>query len=87
MRVYTQPSVGYLSYCYNKNRDDNNYHLLNITVFYSYYKIWLDVWQDYRNNGANTNATIVISFINIFMEGPAVSLNGSPTVSPTTAAL
>ena len=32
------------------------------------------------NNGANTNATIVISLINIFNEGPDVSLYGSPTV-------
>ena len=37
--------------------------------------------------GANTNETIVISFIRIFIEGPEVSLNGSPTVSPTTPAL
>lgn len=40
-----------------------------------------------RNNGANTNDTIVINLIRIFMDGPDVSLNGSPTVSPTTAAL
>ena len=39
------------------------------------------------NNGANTTATIVISLINILIEGPEVSLKGSPTVSPTTAAL
>ena len=40
-----------------------------------------------RNNGANTSDTIVINLIRIFMDGPEVSLNGSPTVSPTTAAL
>ena len=39
-----------------------------------------------RNNGANTNDTIVISLIRILIEGPDVSLNGSPTVSPTTDA-
>ena len=38
-------------------------------------------------SGANTNETIVISLINIFIDGPDVSLNGSPTVSPTTPAL
>ena len=32
-------------------------------------------------------ATILISFIKIFKLGPEVSLNGSPTVSPTTVAL
>ena len=40
-----------------------------------------------RNNGANTKDTIVINLIKILMDGPEVSLNGSPTVSPTTAAL
>jgi len=39
------------------------------------------------NNGANTNDTIVINLIKILIDGPEVSLNGSPTVSPTTAAL
>ena len=38
------------------------------------------------NNGANTSDTTVISLIRILMDGPDVSLNGSPTVSPTTAA-
>ncbi len=37
--------------------------------------------------GANTNETIDISLIRIFMDGPEVSLNGSPTVSPVTEAL
>ncbi len=41
---------------------------------------------DYMNMGANTNATIVINFIKMFKEGPEVSLKGSPTVSPLTAA-
>ena len=40
-----------------------------------------------RNKGVNTTATIVINLIKILIEGPEVSLNGSPTVSPTTAAL
>ena len=39
------------------------------------------------NSGANTTDTIVISLIRMLMDGPEVSLNGSPTVSPTTAAL
>ena len=33
-----------------------------------------------------TKLTIAITLIRIFIEGPEVSLNGSPTVSPTTAA-
>ena len=36
---------------------------------------------------ANTTETIVINFKSIFREGPAVSLKGSPIVSPTTDAL
>jgi len=36
---------------------------------------------------ANTNDRIAINFMTIFNAGPDVSLSGSPTVSPTTAAL
>ena len=39
------------------------------------------------NKGTNTKDTIVISLSKILMLGPLVSLKGSPTVSPTTAAL
>ena len=39
------------------------------------------------NIGANTKATIDINFSSMFRDGPEVSLKGSPTVSPTTAAL
>ena len=38
------------------------------------------------NRGANTTATMVMSLIRMLMEGPEVSLKGSPTVSPITAA-
>jgi len=41
----------------------------------------------YKNNGASTSVTVASSLINTCRDGPAVSLNGSPTVSPTTAAL
>ncbi len=44
----------------------------------------------YRNlmkRGRNTSDTMDISFISMFSDGPDVSLHGSPTVSPTTAAL
>src|SRR5690554_1557264 len=37
--------------------------------------------------GAMIKETMDINLINIFMEGPEVSLNGSPTVSPVTDAL
>src|SRR5688572_31501883 len=43
--------------------------------------------QPPTNQGARTSATTLMSFIRMFIEGPEVSLNGSPTVSPTTAAL
>ena len=36
--------------------------------------------------GAKTSDTMAISLIKMLSEGPAVSLKGSPTVSPTTAA-
>jgi len=38
-------------------------------------------------SAANSEATSDITVIIVFSEGPAVSLNGSPTVSPITAAL
>lgn len=38
-------------------------------------------------SGANTSVIVESSLIKTCSEGPAVSLNGSPTVSPTTAAL
>ena len=37
--------------------------------------------------GANTRDTTAISLMRMFIDGPDVSLNGSPTVSPTTEAL
>jgi hypothetical protein len=39
------------------------------------------------NFEAKINDNIDINFINIFKAGPDVSFKGSPTVSPTTAAL
>lgn len=41
----------------------------------------------YTNKGANTNVIVANNLISTCKLGPAVSLNGSPTVSPTTAAL
>jgi hypothetical protein len=38
------------------------------------------------NNGAKTKAVVDIVVIMTCSEGPAVSLNGSPTVSPVIAA-
>src|SRR5262245_48169322 len=41
----------------------------------------------YVNSGDASSDAMLISLIRMLIEGPAVSLNGSPTVSPTTAAL
>src|SRR5712691_10469352 len=41
----------------------------------------------HTNSGASTSVTVLSSLISTCSDGPAVSLNGSPTVSPTTAAL
>jgi hypothetical protein len=38
------------------------------------------------NKGAITKLTMAITFIRMFIDGPEVSLKGSPTVSPTTVA-
>ena len=50
-------------------------------IFSDFYNIPFNV-----NRGAITKLTIAITLIRIFIEGPEVSLNGSPTVSPTTTA-
>jgi|GEM_PF-2595638 len=44
-------------------------------------------FETYTRNGAITRETTAISLSRILRDGPEVSLNGSPTVSPTTAAL
>ncbi len=41
----------------------------------------------YTSKVARIKETTDINFIKMLIEGPEVSLNGSPTVSPTTAAL
>ena len=41
----------------------------------------------YTNAEAKISDTIVITLMRMFIAGPDVSLNGSPTVSPTTPAL
>ena len=38
------------------------------------------------SNGAMTRLTMAITLMRMFIEGPDVSLKGSPTVSPTTVA-
>jgi len=43
--------------------------------------------QDYINSGASTSVIVLSSLTSTCSDGPAVSLNGSPTVSPTTEAL
>jgi len=40
-----------------------------------------------ENRGTKTKVIVERSLIRMWMEGPAVSLQGSPTVSPVTAAL
>ena len=46
-----------------------------------------EIWRGYTNKGAKTSVIVLKSLISTCRLGPAVSLKGSPTVSPTTAAL
>lgn len=55
--------------------------LIDKPLNYFYEKEYLTI------SDAKTMEAIESSLIRILMEGPAVSLKGSPTVSPTTAAL
>ena len=47
---------------------------------------WI-IGENLTITGVNTTATILMSFTRMFSDGPEVSLQGSPTVSPMTAAL
>ena len=67
-------------------RDICTHHFGTDTSFHFYASSYNNPPID-RNNGANTSDTTVINLIRMLIEGPDVSLNGSPTVSPTTAAL
>lgn len=56
-------------------------------IYSNYFIKFITIPPNSAITGPNTSETTVISLINMFIEGPEVSLNGSPTVSPTTAAL
>ena len=47
---------------------------------------WI-IGENLTITGVNTTATMLMSFTRMFSDGPDVSLQGSPTVSPMTAAL
>ena len=70
-----------------KKRPDNSARAFNI-----FYKIAKSLFgfgysvYSYKK-GAITKATTDINFNRMLRDGPEVSLNGSPTVSPTTVAL
>ena len=64
---------------------------LNFKTFYSNLLLQLIYTSQTGWTEANllpkTSDIMAISFIKILIDGPDVSLRGSPTVSPTTAAL
>ena len=45
----------------------------------------LDNLHHHTSNGTITNVIVDTNFISMWIDGPAVSLHGSPTVSPVTA--
>ena len=55
-------------------------------VFFAIFFLSLYIFY-VTSSGAITRATTEINFSRMFSDGPEVSLKGSPTVSPTTAAL
>ena len=61
----------------------------NETILYTYisqYTSFPQLWMS-MNLLPKTRDMIAINFIRMFRDGPDVSFKGSPTVSPTTAAL
>jgi len=81
LRTKVQSHLNLVGYFSLKNKEPSILRLkalfLSYVVFYYYAAI----------NGAITSATTDINFNKMFSDGPEVSLNGSPTVSPTTVAL
>ncbi len=76
-----------LNECKNRTKSVTflNFFALNFQPFslvFVFYKRWNDTVSP-----AITIDTILISLMSILRDGPEVSLNGSPTVSPTTVAL
>lgn len=61
-------------------------HLENIKLSRVNPQLVYSKWND-TVKPAITIETILINLIRMFKDGPDVSLNGSPTVSPTTVAL
>ena len=47
--------------------------------------IKIEVTKDHTTTGTMTSVIVDTNLIKIWIEGPAVSLQGSPTVSPVTA--
>ncbi len=67
---------------YSKHKNTRHFSMTGILFLLYYYKI-----EKFTTIAANTMETMERSFIRMLIAGPEVSLNGSPTVSPTTAAL
>ena len=58
-----------------------------LSLSHSMYVLLLHIVSYALRTGARTSAIMDMSLMRIFNAGPDVSLNGSPTVSPVTAAL
>src|SRR5512142_1406247 len=74
------------------NQDYKHQHISYQSIFYFIHQqlsslgIIKATPLPYTNSGASTSVTVASSLTSTCSDGPTVSLNGSPTVSPTTAA-
>ena len=85
---WCRPSLGentYVKKTASTQKPSDTHAPEGFVVFYDYQKIPSPPMA--AISPANTMETMDSSLIRMLTEGPAVSLKGSPTVSPTTAAL
>ena len=87
-----RPLIGLILIC-SRIFNIRNISLLDFKGLIIFIHITLITYNTYNSeptfnkSGANTKETMVINLIKMLIDGPEVSLNGSPTVSPTTDAL
>lgn len=80
MQYNTSRGIKYLFASEIANHNKTHLHIFFIVYFNN-------IPPYFSNAPLKTSDVIAINFIRMFREGPLVSFNGSPTVSPITAAL
>lgn len=84
--IYLIPKKSTLIIIYSKPLKKVQACMPTPSLYHSFVNFAPNSCKNYMNIGANTREITVINLIRMLIDGPEVSLNGSPTVSPFTAA-